>query len=56
MRINQKEVNKDTLLLFLQRTREGKYTEIDGESLKNVRVIEQTEDDYSDVDYYYSIR
>lgn len=56
MIINQKEVNKDTLISFLQKTREGKYAQIDNESLNNSRVLEQTEDIYSDSDYYYSIR
>jgi len=56
MIINQKEVNKETFISFLQRTKEGKYAPINEESLNTSRVTEQTEDNYSDSDYYYSVR
>jgi len=56
MIINQKEVNKETFISFLQRTKEGKYAPINEESLNTNRVTEQTEDNYSDSDYYYSVR
>lgn len=56
MIINQKEVNQETFISFLQRTKEGKYAPINEESLNTSRVTEQTEDSYSDSDYYFSVR
>jgi len=51
--LRQKE--KEVLLTFLKRTREGKYAKIDESSLPYVRLKEQREEIYED-EYYYSVR
>ena len=47
---------KDSLLVFLRRTREGKYARIDESALPYLRMKPQREEDHSQDGYYYSIR
>ena len=52
--LRQKE--EKVLLTFLKQTRKGKYAKINEGSLPYLRVKEQREEDYSEDEYYYSIR
>ena len=52
--LRQKE--EKVLLTFLKQTRKGKYAKINESSLPYLRVKEQREEDYSEDEYYYSIR
>jgi len=52
--LRQKE--EKVLLTFLKQTRKGKYARIDESSLPYLRLKEQREEDYSEDEYYYSIR
>ncbi len=46
---------KEALLTFLRKTREGQYAKIDKNALSLSRVKEQREADYSEEEYFYSI-
>jgi len=50
---NQKE--EESLLTFLERTRDGKYAKIDLESLSPGRVQEEREETLWEEQYYYSV-
>ena len=52
--LRQKE--EKVLLTFLKQTRKGKYAKINEGSLPYLRVKEQREENYSEDEYYYSIR
>ena len=59
MKLKRKELRRKeekVLLTFLKQTRKGKYARIDEGSLPYLRVKEQREEDYSEDEYYYSIR
>ncbi|HAJ34048.1 MAG TPA: hypothetical protein DCK79_11995 [Candidatus Atribacteria bacterium] len=59
MKLKRKELRQKeekVLLTFLKQTRKGKYAKIDKGSLPYLRVKEQREEDYSEDEYYYSIR
>jgi hypothetical protein len=59
MKLKRKELRQKeekVLLTFLKQTRKGKYAKIDEASLPYLRVKEQREEDYSEAEYYYSIR
>ena len=48
--------NREVLFAFLKQTRKGKYAKINEGSLPYSRLKEQREEDYSEDEYYYSIR
>ena len=59
MKLKRKELRQKeekALLTFLKQTRKGEYAKIDEGSLPYLRVKEQREEDYSEDEYYYSIR
>ncbi|PIY32997.1 MAG: hypothetical protein COZ07_03750 [Candidatus Infernicultor aquiphilus] len=59
MKLKRKELRQKeekVLLTFLKQTRKGKYARIDESSLPYLRLKEQREEDYSEDEYYYSIR
>ena len=59
MKLKRKELRRKeekVLLTFLKQTRKGKYAKINEGSLPYLRVKEQREEDYSEDEYYYSIR
>ncbi len=59
MKVKKKELRQKeekVLLTFLKQTRKGKYAKINEGSLPYLRVKEQREEDYSEDEYYYSIR
>lgn len=51
-----KSKQMDTLLTFLEKTREGKYAEVEKSSLPYSRIEEQREEAYYEDEYYYSVR
>jgi hypothetical protein len=54
---NNKEKHKEkALFTFLKFTKEGKFAEIDKNSLLYVRIKEQREEPICQEEYYYSIR
>ncbi len=59
MKLKRKELRQKeekVLLTFLKQTRKGKYAKINEGSLPYLRVKEQREENYSEDEYYYSIR
>lgn len=59
MKLKRKELRQKeekVLLTFLKQTRKGKYARIEEGSLPYLRLKEQREEDYSEDEYYYSIR
>jgi hypothetical protein len=55
---NSKDRKKEekTLITFLKRTREGKYAQIDKSSLPYSRAKEHREPNYTDEEFFYSLR
>ena len=47
---------QDVLLTFLKDTKDGKYAPVECGDLACIRVDVQTEPDYSECEYLYSIR
>ena len=48
--------DENTLITFLRRTQEGKYAIVDKTSLAYSRVKEHREPNYTDEEYFYSLR
>jgi len=46
----------ENLIRFLKLTKDGKYAEIDENSLLYLRIEEETEEPYYEKEYYYSTR
>lgn len=46
---------EETLIVFLEKTREGEYAKIERSSMRYARIEEETETVEIDGDYYYGI-
>jgi hypothetical protein len=46
----------DTLVLFLQQTKDGKYATVEESSLRYARLAEMRADECGDENYFYGLR
>ncbi len=46
----------DTLVLFLQQTKDGKYATVEESSLRYARMVEMRADECGDESYFYGLR